>query len=89
VVLSIPFLTPVHCSRHFSISHNSFSILSTKEDSDSDSDPDSDAAYIAHTISLESIAQQFIRIQQTMKQLRTEVLPGISIQVESNSHFNV
>ena len=38
VVPSIPSTIPVHCSGPFCISHNSCSILSTKDDSDSDSD---------------------------------------------------
>jgi len=83
VVPSTPSTTPVYCIRPFRISHNSFSILSTKDDSKSDSD--SDAEFVAHTISFESIAQQFITIQ---KKIWTEFLPGICIQVTSNSHFN-
>ena len=42
MVPSIPSTAPHNSSKPFCISHNSFSILSTKGDSDFDSDPDPD-----------------------------------------------
>ena len=38
VILSIPSTTPVDCIRYFCITHNSFYILPTEDDSDSESD---------------------------------------------------
>ena len=90
VVPFIPSITPIHRSGPFCISHNSFSISFTKDGSDSDSDSDSDshASSNANAISLKSIVSQLLMIQQTIMQVRTEVLPGIHVQLEHSSPFH-